>query len=246
MIEPQILSASRPIPTEIYDARASAIGSDSLKVIAAEFGRLPVAPLAHPLSDLNGLRYEVCVYVVGSVRSAKELGRAVQLVWLSGQFLAASALIRMLIELWGSIAYCEQKVLRKIEQSNLEVAAARSRKLLLGSRTGATFRPDVSADLTVVNVMDFVRAANATAPGTMDEYTFLCEAAHPSYVPHTMLLFAGSTYDNWNNEAFAARMHPVLDRTLKAAESALAGIEKASLDICHRCLPPILEETSLW
>jgi hypothetical protein len=116
----------------------------------------------------------------------------------------------------------------------------------MGSRTGATFRPDELAESSMINVLDFVRAANATAPGAMDDYVFLCDAAHPSYVPHTLLLFAGTTYDNWSNETFAKYMHPVLDRTLRVAETALAGIEKAGLDICHRCLPPILEETSSW
>ena len=240
------MNSCRPLPTEIYDNRASALGQASLNSLYEEICKLPVAPLQHPLSDANLMRYQVCIHVIGSLRAASEISAAVRHSWLSGRFLAASVLIRMLIELWGSVAYAEEKVLRKIERSELQVASDRLRRLLLGSRTGAQFRPGVAAETSTVNVMEFVRAANATAAGAIEDYVFLCDAAHPAHVPNTLLLFAGSAHDNWSNETFAANMHPILDRTLRAAESALGGIEKTGLDICRRCLPPILAETSRW
>src|SRR5437660_7922737 len=103
----------------------------------------------------------------------------------------------MFIELWGDVAYAEQRVLRKIEASEIEVATERIGKLLMGSRTGTTFWPDVEPVTDTVNVMDFVRAADKTMKGAHEDYVFLCDAAHPSFIPNSHLLFAGAVYDNW-------------------------------------------------
>ena len=75
----------------------------SLNILYDEIRKLPGAPLRHPLSDANALRHRLCIHVVGSLGAATEMGMAAQHVWFAGQFLAASALIRMLIELWGAI-----------------------------------------------------------------------------------------------------------------------------------------------
>ena len=106
------MNSSRPLPTQIYDARALVLAADSLNVLSAELGKLPGGPLLHPLSEPNSVRYQICLYVIGSIRSIKEIGKAAEQEWFSGRFLAASVLIRMLIELWGSIAYVEDKVLK--------------------------------------------------------------------------------------------------------------------------------------
>ncbi len=96
------------------------------------------------------------------------------------------------------------------------------------------------------NVMEFVRAADVYAVGMASEYKFLCDAAHPTFHPSFHLLLAGAMYDNWTNDTFARAMHPVLDRTLKAAEAALGGIERVGSDIAALCLPAISQEVSTW
>ncbi len=236
----------RPPATAIYDSRAFMLGALSLDVAYEEIQKLPVAPFSHPLSDENALRYQACLYAIGALRSATEVGTAAQIGWFAGKFLAASVLIRVFVELWGAGAYVEQKVLRKIEAGEIATAATRMRKLLLGSKTGVSFRPDVEGEKSVVNVMEFVRAAAVIRPGVEDDYIFLCDAAHPAYVPNTHLLFAGAVYDNWSNEAFAKAMHPTLDRTLSIAETALEGLRDVSMEIFARCIPSIVDEASQW
>ena len=235
-----------PSATAIHDSRAFALGALTLNVAYEEIQKLPVGPLSHPLSDENALRYQACLYVIGALRSATEVGTAAQIGWFAGKFLAASVLIRMLIELWGAVAYVERKVLKKIEEGELTTAATRMRKLLLGSKTGVSFRPDVEGEKSVVNLMEFIRAADSIWPGVEDDYIFLCDAAHPAYVPNTHLLFAGAVYDNWSNEAFARAMHPTLDRTLSIAETALEGLRDVSMEIFARCIPSIVYEASRW
>jgi hypothetical protein len=227
---------SRPLPTSIYDERASALGATRLNAIYEELKRIPPT-CAHPISDGTHVRHLLCLHLESIVRAAREIGDATQLAWFSGRFLAASALIRMTIELAGASAYADKKVLRKLEGGQAIIAQRRMNKLLVGSKGG-----DMAADLPPVNVLDLVRAADTTSPGAAADYAFLCDAAHPSYMQNTLLLLAGSTYDNWSNETFTTRMHVTLDRTLRAGEAALAGIETVGLDMLRRCLPPILEE----
>lgn len=240
------MAKGRPAPTAIYDARAFRLGAVSLNVFYDEIKNLPGAPLLYPLSEANTLRYQVCLYAISVARSATEIGEGAQRAWFGGQFLAASVLIRVLLELWGAIEYAEQHILRKIEEPNLAVAKARATKLLVGSNSGATHNPAVRAEVPPVNVMEFVRSAEVASPGIIEEYKFLCDAAHPTFMPGSHLLFAGAIYDNWTNETFAKSMHPVLDRTLKAAETSLAGIEKTGMKILTRCIPPMREEVGSW
>lgn len=240
------MAKGRPAPTAVYDARAFRLGAVSLNVFYDEIKKLPGAPLRPPLSHANALRYQVCLYAIGVARSATEIGEGAQRAWFGGQFLAASVLIRVLLELWGAMEYAEQRVLRKIEESDLTVADARILKLLAGSNTGVTHSPAVRVEVSPVNVMEFVRSADVVSPGIIDEYKFLCDAAHPTFMAGSHLLFAGAIYDNWTNETFAKNMHPVLDRTLKAGEAGLAGIERTGMAIVARCIPPIREEVVSW
>jgi hypothetical protein len=236
------LSYSRPIAATVYDARALKLGAVSLNAFSPEISKLPSIPTEHEFSGAAAIKLQLCLYVIGIVRSAQEVGKSAQLVWFAGQFLTASALIRMLVELCGAAAYAEDKVLRKVEAAEIHIALDRVTKLVLGSKTGASFRPGEKLEHPAVNVLDFVRAAEARWPGIMDDYSFLCDAAHPSYVQNSLLLFAGADYDNWDNKAFATHAHEILDRTLRVGETALQGIESVGLDIFSRCVPSILAE----
>lgn len=232
----------RPPATAIYDARAIALSSESLDVLHPFLEKLPRAPFDFALSDANAVRYLLCIYVMGSVRAAREVCGAFQLAWFSGQFLAASMLIRMLIELWGAIVYAEKKVLRKVEAGEPIAGNEKMVKLLFGSKSGVRLNPAIPIVEPPVNVMEFVRAADGVVPGTETDYGFLCDAAHPSYLQNSALLFAGARYNNWSNETFATETYKTLDRTLRIGATALEGIEKAAVHVFTRCVPPILED----
>jgi hypothetical protein len=184
----------------------------------------------------------VCIYVLGSVRAVREICGAFQLAWFSGQFLAASALVRMMIELWGSVIYAEQRVLALVEKGDALAANSRLVKLVFGSKSGVRLHKDLPLTETPVNVMEFVRAVESIAHGTEEDYGFLCDAAHPSYLQNSYLLFAGAVHNNWDNEVFAKEMHKTLERTLCIGTAALEGIKVASTDVFSRCLAPILED----
>jgi hypothetical protein len=93
--------------------------------------------------------------------------------------------------------------------------------------------------------MEFVRAADAARPGAMDDYEFLCDGAHPSYMMQSSMVFAGPDHDNWTNETFAAQVAPMLDRMLGIAEDALVSLESVADQIMVEVIPGILAETDL-
>jgi hypothetical protein len=109
----------------------------SLNILYDEIRKLPGAPLRHPLSDANALRHRLCIYVVGSLGAATEMGMAAQHVWFAGQFLAASALIRMLIELWGSIGHQTPASTAKLPARDREAPAIIWGVLPIRTRVGA-------------------------------------------------------------------------------------------------------------
>ena len=55
-----------------------------------------------------------------------------------------------------------------------------------------------------MNVMEYVRAAEAVRLGAVQDYEFLCDIACPSYMMQTWMLFAGPVADNLTNQTFAA------------------------------------------
>lgn len=234
----------RPTATAIYDSRAACIGETTLNPLNELLQRLPPAPMDRPVIDANTVRYLLCLYVIGSVRSTREICNAFQLAWFEGQFLAASMLVRMLIELWGSVAYAEQEVLRKIDEGDSVVANGRMIKLVFGSKSGVRLVPGIPIEESPVNVMEFVRAADSASPGIEADYEFLCDAAHPSYLMNTFLLFAGATHNNWSNETFAAEMHKTLDRTLTIAKTALDGLMKSAGVVFTACIPAIAQDAT--
>jgi hypothetical protein len=228
--------------TEPYRDRIGKL-YDALDLLTPAFEQLPPSPLNYRPSTIGGLKYQLCILTIGMSRSAQELLSSASVLSVTGKFLAASVCIRLLIELWGVLAFAERKVLRKLDEP-ADAATANDLlvKLLRGSKSGVpSFRGDTDK-VAVINVMEFVRAADAISPGTLQTYDFLCDAAHPTYTQHGYLLFSGSDYDNWSNVVFAQHAHTTLNETVAAAELAILGLSQAGNRIFTACLPQILDE----
>ena len=227
--------------TQKFNTRVRSLPESARHFFKDEASRLPGGPFDRPLSPDGGIKYHFCNYVFGATRSLIELTEATKLLWFSGRFISASVSIRQLIELWGGVEYA-RVVLDKYEKTkDLETATKKMNALLGGSNAPVPWRPDLPL-IKPINVMDFVRAADAVDPGIFKLYEFLCDASHPSIMQHMILLFAGPEYDNWSNETFAKHADDVLDRTLDAGERSVRGIYRAGEDIFARCLPLALKE----
>jgi hypothetical protein len=221
------------------------IGSlyEKLNAVGPAFSRLPSAPLDFQPTEIGAMKYQLCVIAIGAARSAQELLSSISLLAVTGNFLSASVCTRLLIELLGQLEFADQKVLHCLDRpGELEAAKARLQRLLHGSKSSGPALPGGMPDIAVINVMDFVRAAEVAKPGMQKLYDFLCYAAHPNYTKHGYLLFAGSEYDNWRNPIFAVAARGILDRTVEAAEQAISGIAESAIRLVEDCLPQILAE----
>ena len=228
--------------TERYDDRIARL-SEPMQTLGPEIRALPFAPLDYKPSERGLLYYQLCLFVLAGCRSSSELVYSLGLLWRSGRFLSASLCIRLLIEIWGSSVYANRQVLSKLSLTG-DIAAAKAKvaRLLFGSRLSVPLPYGGSIKVKPVNVMDFIREADAACPGIMDTYQFLCDACHPSFFQHTWLLLAGAEQDNWSNERFAEYGHQLLDRSVNAAEQAISGIEESGVQIVRASLPMVLAD----
>lgn len=221
------------------------IGSlyEAINAVGPAFSRLPRAPLDFQPTEVGAAKYQLCLLAMGTARSAQELVSSISLLAITGKFLSASVCTRLLIELMGQLEFADRKVLRCLDRPDeLQAAKARLQRLLHASKASGPTLPGGVPDIAVINVMEFVRAAEAAKPGMQETYDFLCDAAHPNHTKHGYLLFAGSEYDNWRNPVFAAAAREVLDKTVGAAEQAITGIVESAIRIVEDSLPQILAE----
>lgn len=159
------------------------IGSlcETINAVGPAFSRLPSAPLDFQLTEVGAVKYQVCLLAIGAARSAKELLSSISLLAITGKFLSASVCTRLLIELLGQLEFADRKVLLGLDRPDeLEAATARPQRLLHASKAGGPALPGGIPDIAVINVMEFVRAAEAAKPGMQETYDFLCDAAHPN------------------------------------------------------------------
>lgn len=229
--------------TESYRDRIGDL-YEILDLATPAFSQLPSAPLDHLPSERMALKYNLCVLTIGTARSAQELLSSISILSVTGNFLAASVCVRLIIELWGVLAYAEAKVLKVLEDpEGTHRAQQRLVRLICGSKSGVAPLSG-SNKVTSINVMEFVRAADNLVPGIQQTYEFLCDSAHPTFGQHGYLLFSGSEYDNWSNKVFADGAHIILAKTVEAAEAGIRGIAESACRIFSSCLPEIIEEVS--
>jgi hypothetical protein len=230
--------------TARFQDRVLMLGATTFDFLHPFLDDLPAWPISTELSDRAALKFQVCLVTIGSLRSAREVAFSSSKLWLQGHFLLAATGFRMLQELYGQLCWLEQKVLRPTEAGDLGVAHSRAVKAIFGSNTAI---PHVRGGLgphPLINVMDFIRAGEAATPGVLEDYKFLCDSAHPSYMLQSWLLFAGPDHDNWTNPTFALQADALLDRIVVAGEASIKGIGIVARDLMTRCVPEVRSEAA--
>jgi hypothetical protein len=225
--------------TEKYSGRIAA-----LKLMTRELeNRLSQFPgsLHFRPTDAGVVRHLSLIFVNHNLASAAELIESVRLLWRNARFLAAAHCVRLLLELWGSLIYAQDKVVNKLAAADgAKVADQRLNKLLLGTKSGPALPAGIPGIIPVINVMEFVRAGETKSPGFEGRYNFLCDVSHPSYM-HEFIRF--STFDGaWANPGFASEAHRILEQITASAEMATTGIAAQSYDIYQECLPALVAE----
>ena len=210
------------------------------KELGEELKRFP-GMLSFQPTDAGSVRYRALIFISHSLSSAAELLTSIQFLWSHTHFLAAAHCIRLLYELWGSLIYAQAKVVRKLAVAGgTEVANERMRKLSLGTKSGPLLPAGITDRITVINVMDFVRAGEEAEPGFEETYNLLCDVSHPSFMH---FYIRSLTVDgSWANQVFAKEAHRILERITASSEKAVAGIELQARTIYQECLPDLMAE----
>jgi hypothetical protein len=232
--------------TERFLPRAVALGATTFAFAHPFIAQVPALPLKRPLGDAASIKLQLCLMTIGSLRTAREIAFSCGKLWLQGHFLMASVGARMLVELQGQLSWAQAKVLVPQTSGKIDVAHPRMVKLIFGANTAIPLIRGETGPHPLINVMEFIRAAEASQPGAADDYAFLCDGAHPSFMLQSWLLFAGPDHDNWTNATFAAQTDAILERVLATAERALAQVEAVASVLFSECLPEIAAETAAW
>src|SRR5919197_4369878 len=90
--------------TARYRERIDALGAPLIR-LRDDLKMLPPAPLNYKPSEIGLIKYQLCLLASGGIRSGCELVQSTQLAWRAGRFLSAALNIRLLMEIWGSLAF---------------------------------------------------------------------------------------------------------------------------------------------
>ena len=187
--------------------------------------RLPDIPLSYSPSPQGIVAIQLSLFVlVGCMAFADQAVAAFLNLWRNGLFTTISLPARLVYELWGAAHFAWQTLVRMHESGKVDIALARSQRLVLGARSEVRLPWGGTTDEKSIHVMDFVRSLADIHPSAEDTYDFLCESCHPSYLRLTTWSLAGPPLQNWTNEKFREHGHALIDRTLQAVERALEGI----------------------
>ena len=131
-----------------------------------------------------------------------------------------------------------------IMMSGLKSAeSSRAQQLRMLGFRGSSLPAGMQEEIKVINVMEFVRAAEAAVPGSRAMYDFLCDISHPTYMH---MYFFMLTRSSWSNELCARETHRILEEVIKAAEMTVKGISAAVIEIYKECLPDIEKEIASY
>ncbi|HEY5828995.1 MAG TPA: hypothetical protein VIV01_11590 [Hyphomicrobiaceae bacterium] len=197
-------------------------------------------------NDKVAVKHRLLIFANQSMQSATEVLRSVQLLTVEGHFLAAGHCIRLLHEVWGSLLYARAKVLTKAEESGegAAIADARLQRLLLGTNSRPLLPAGMREEINKINVMEFIREAEAAVAGFAETYEFLCDISHPTYMHW---YFHQITYDfSWSNDLKVAEVNRILELVTSAAEKAVSGVRAAVCEIYLQSLPDIEAEVATY
>ncbi|MFC2071213.1 hypothetical protein ACFLUU_00635 [Chloroflexota bacterium] len=154
-----------------------------------------------------------------------------------GLFTTISLPARLIYELWGAIHLAAKVIIDMRGSGDVDTAMKMSRRLVLGARSKVNLPWGGEADQKSIHVMEFIRSLADTNPRAAQDYDFLCESCHPSYLRLTIWSLSGSVIGNWANEKFRTEAQGIFDRTLSITELSLRGIADESKSTLEAALP---------
>ncbi len=187
---------------------------------------IPVGPLDTPLSLLrSAIHRAVAFYELGVWCRTKETMGAIVVLWKEGYLSSASALARIIFELWG-VSHFMTAGLQTfgINRDTYRLAQIVNR-LFEGVRSEVMMPWGAPASEKPIHVLDTIRSLNEVFPDAMSVYETLCEPAHANQPRYMEWWLVGKSGDNWSNDTVLARGHALINKTIDAIEKSTIGIK---------------------
>lgn len=187
---------------------------------------IPAGPLDTPPSLLkSSIHRAVTFYQIGIWYRTKETMKAIVTLWKEGYLASASALARIIFELWGASHYMTAGLLTfgiNIDTSQLSQIVNR---LFEGVRSEVLMPWGTPASDKPIHVLDTIRSLNEVFPDAMSVYEALCESAHANRPRYIEWWFLGKSGDNWSNDTAQTRGHILINKNIDAIEKSTIVIK---------------------
>lgn len=206
--------------------------------------RLPDIPLDYTPSIQGVVGVNLSLYVLGCMAFTNQATVAFLKLWGDGLFATISLPARLIYELWGATHFAWQTLVQMQDSGDVARALARTQRLTLGARSEVQLPWGGTTSEKAVHVMDLIRSLADLNPQADDDYAFLCESCHPSYLRLTSWSLSGPILGNWANEKFRQQAHSLIDRTLGVAKRALEGIATEVTRTLELALPYVETDKS--
>jgi hypothetical protein len=106
----------------------------------------------------------------------------------------------------------------------LDEAGRKTARLTFSAKTPVALPWGGQTTNQAYNILTFIQKLTNTYGHAEDDYDFLSEGSHPSFLQNTYFIMASKTYDNWSNESFRAHADRILERTISVIEATARGL----------------------
>ncbi|MGE5260550.1 MAG: hypothetical protein ACM3MH_06690 [Actinomycetota bacterium] len=215
-----------------YVPRLRTILND-LHINADLFKEMPTAPFANTPPEPSRLAWLISAACLEALASVHENLRGLISEWEAGRVLNAAVLTRSIFELWSFSHYV------RVELFGLASSDGRLERLWHGSSSSVKLPGGGYSTDPPIGVREYVESLKSEYANAGQEYSFLCDAAHPTLLQHKYLRMAGEHEDNWSNEIFRAHAHEILGRLAEIAERASLGTKGDAVVVLTDSIPKL-------
>lgn len=155
-----------------------------------------------------------------------------------------TSLVRFSVEYWGALSLMHRTLKNYLKTGSYDVAMSKFERLMLSGKTKVALPWGGETETEPYSVMKFVDELARKDSTIKDDYAFLSEGAHPSFLQNTYFIMASKRYHNFENEKFRAHAHILLERTCAIMEKTSEGIITDAMEIWNSTRP-ILDELKI-
>jgi hypothetical protein len=190
--------------------------------INAHWARIPHIPMDYTPSPKGGIALNLALFTMnGCLVPLQSAPQAMANLWQAGLMQMISLPVRYALEAAGGVAYARWVWDRLESTGDIDKAGERVARLLMGARSDVQLPWGDPSTLVSINVMDFVdKMTSAGYVEAKEDYAFLCESCHPSFIQLVFWNIAGAPDMEFSNPLFDARMATQLERTVSSLEKA--------------------------